>query len=166
MGRVASCVQARNSDLPRRNRNLIWSVQWIPFPCSGLWRAWLLRISRSAWIVATSRIKKTHFSRKRFAYWSGRQSRHTHQLLCRCLCLWLLLSPIALPMSFVAPSHLHLLCPWQDIQNEPLLRANPGRFVTFPIQHPEIWAMYKKAEGAWPMMSYLCSVYKIAFLYT
>jgi ribonucleoside-diphosphate reductase beta chain len=27
-----------------------------------------------------------------------------------------------------------------------LLRVNPKRFVLFPIQHPEIWAMYKKAQ--------------------
>lgn len=31
---------------------------------------------------------------------------------------------------------------------EPLLTSNPQRFVIFPIQHPEIWAMYKKAESS------------------
>ena len=31
---------------------------------------------------------------------------------------------------------------------EPLLMENPSRFVLFPIQHPEVWAMYKKAEAS------------------
>lgn len=31
---------------------------------------------------------------------------------------------------------------------EPLLAENPGRFVLFPIQHQDIWDMYKKAESA------------------
>lgn len=31
---------------------------------------------------------------------------------------------------------------------EPLLADNPGRFVLFPIQHQDIWDMYKKAESA------------------
>uniref|UniRef100_A0A7S2F600 Uncharacterized protein n=1 Tax=Octactis speculum TaxID=3111310 RepID=A0A7S2F600_9STRA len=31
---------------------------------------------------------------------------------------------------------------------EPLLTENPGRFVIFPIQDHEIWAMYKKAEAS------------------
>ena len=31
---------------------------------------------------------------------------------------------------------------------EPLLRENPNRFVLFPIQDPEIWGMYKKAEAS------------------
>ena len=29
---------------------------------------------------------------------------------------------------------------------EPLLQANPQRFVLFPIQHNDIWRMYKKVE--------------------
>jgi ribonucleoside-diphosphate reductase beta chain len=29
---------------------------------------------------------------------------------------------------------------------EPILRDNPNRFVLFPIEHPKIWKMYKKAE--------------------
>lgn len=33
-------------------------------------------------------------------------------------------------------------------QVDVLLRDNPGRFVLFPIQYPEIWAMYKKAEAS------------------
>ncbi len=31
---------------------------------------------------------------------------------------------------------------------EPLLQANPHRFVLFPIQHNDIWRMYKKAEAS------------------
>lgn len=36
----------------------------------------------------------------------------------------------------------------EDNQIEPLLRDNPGRFVVFPIEYPEIWHMYKKAEAS------------------
>ncbi|CAB3360737.1 Hypothetical predicted protein [Cloeon dipterum] len=35
-----------------------------------------------------------------------------------------------------------------DPQLEPLLRDNPRRFVIFPIQYPDIWEMYKKAEAS------------------
>lgn len=31
---------------------------------------------------------------------------------------------------------------------EPLLKDNPRRFVVFPIQYPDIWQMYKKAEAS------------------
>jgi len=31
---------------------------------------------------------------------------------------------------------------------EPLLQANSHRFVLFPIQHNDIWRMYKKAEAS------------------
>lgn len=31
---------------------------------------------------------------------------------------------------------------------EPLLIPNPHRFVIFPIQHPDIWHMYKKAQSS------------------
>ncbi|POI26035.1 hypothetical protein CIB84_010215, partial [Bambusicola thoracicus] len=31
---------------------------------------------------------------------------------------------------------------------EPLLRKNPRRFVIFPIQHPDIWKMYKQAQAS------------------
>jgi len=34
------------------------------------------------------------------------------------------------------------------MQIEPLLKENPNRFVLFPIQYPDIWAMYKKAEAS------------------
>jgi len=35
-----------------------------------------------------------------------------------------------------------------DPELEPLLKENPGRFVIFPIQWPDIWHMYKKAEAS------------------
>lgn len=35
-----------------------------------------------------------------------------------------------------------------SIQDEPLLRENPNRFVIFPIQYHDIWQMYKKAEAS------------------
>ena len=31
---------------------------------------------------------------------------------------------------------------------EPILQENKDRFVLFPINHPEIWEMYKKAEAS------------------
>jgi ribonucleoside-diphosphate reductase beta chain len=31
---------------------------------------------------------------------------------------------------------------------EPLLKENPNRFVLFPIQHDNVWQMYKKAEAS------------------
>ncbi len=34
------------------------------------------------------------------------------------------------------------------LQAEPLLAENPNRFVLFPIQHDDIWKMYKKAEAS------------------
>ena len=33
------------------------------------------------------------------------------------------------------------------MQQEPILRDNPGRFVIFPIQHHDIWKFYKMAEA-------------------
>lgn len=33
-------------------------------------------------------------------------------------------------------------------KEEPLLQENPRRFVMFPIEYPDIWRFYKKAEGA------------------
>ncbi|KAK5879575.1 hypothetical protein CesoFtcFv8_022678 [Champsocephalus esox] len=33
-------------------------------------------------------------------------------------------------------------------EEEPLLKANPRRFVVFPIQYHDIWQMYKKAEAS------------------
>lgn len=34
------------------------------------------------------------------------------------------------------------------VTDEPILQENPNRFVLFPIQHQEIWAMYKQAEAS------------------
>jgi ribonucleoside-diphosphate reductase beta chain len=34
------------------------------------------------------------------------------------------------------------------IDDEPLLKENKNRFVLFPIQHNDIWQMYKKAEAS------------------
>ncbi|XP_028675149.1 ribonucleoside-diphosphate reductase subunit M2-like isoform X2 [Erpetoichthys calabaricus] len=36
----------------------------------------------------------------------------------------------------------------ENLQDEPLLRENPRRFVVFPIQYHDIWQMYKKAEAS------------------
>ncbi|TRY84365.1 hypothetical protein DNTS_025455 [Danionella cerebrum] len=36
----------------------------------------------------------------------------------------------------------------RDIEDEPLLRENPKRFVIFPIQYPDIWKMYKQAQAS------------------
>ncbi|XP_063771494.1 ribonucleoside-diphosphate reductase subunit M2 [Pseudophryne corroboree] len=36
----------------------------------------------------------------------------------------------------------------QSVQDEPLLRVNPNRFVIFPIKYHDIWQMYKKAEAS------------------
>ncbi|XP_076678053.1 ribonucleoside-diphosphate reductase subunit M2 isoform X2 [Andrena cerasifolii] len=35
-----------------------------------------------------------------------------------------------------------------DPELEPLLKDNPRRFVIFPIQWPDVWQMYKKAEAS------------------
>jgi hypothetical protein len=35
-----------------------------------------------------------------------------------------------------------------ELAAEPLLQANPHRFVLFPIQHNNIWRMYKKAKAS------------------
>merc|ERR1712217_603712 len=38
---------------------------------------------------------------------------------------------------------------YQELEkSDPLLRENPRRFVMFPIQHPQIWEMYKKHEAS------------------
>ncbi|KAK2119267.1 Ribonucleoside-diphosphate reductase subunit M2 [Saguinus oedipus] len=34
------------------------------------------------------------------------------------------------------------------VEDEPLLRENPRRFVIFPIEYQDIWQMYKKAEAS------------------
>lgn len=41
-------------------------------------------------------------------------------------------------------------------EDEPLLKENPGRFVIFPIQHHDIWQMYKKAEASFWTAEEVC----------
>lgn len=36
----------------------------------------------------------------------------------------------------------------ENVLDEPLLKENKNRFVLFPIQHDDIWQMYKKAEAS------------------
>lgn len=36
----------------------------------------------------------------------------------------------------------------KSVEDEPLLRENPKRFVIFPIQYPDIWKMYKQAQAS------------------
>jgi len=36
----------------------------------------------------------------------------------------------------------------RELEEEPLLRENPNRFVIFPIKYPDIWQFYKKAEAS------------------
>merc|ERR1712076_212180 len=35
-----------------------------------------------------------------------------------------------------------------NIQDEPLLRDNPRKYVMFPIEYPDVWQMYKKAVAS------------------
>lgn len=35
-----------------------------------------------------------------------------------------------------------------DDANEPILQKEENRFVLFPIKHPDVWLMYKKAEAS------------------
>jgi ribonucleoside-diphosphate reductase subunit M2 len=37
---------------------------------------------------------------------------------------------------------------FSDFVPEPMLTENPNRFVLFPIEHADVWAMYKKAEAS------------------
>lgn len=48
-----------------------------------------------------------------------------------------------MPMSMSMPT-----APHPDDAHEPLLKENPNRFVIFPIQYPQLWEMYKKAEAS------------------
>lgn len=45
------------------------------------------------------------------------------------------------------PAESTMLTP-EEIEQEPLLRSNPDRFVILPIQYPAVWAMYKKAVAS------------------
>jgi ribonucleoside-diphosphate reductase subunit M2 len=50
--------------------------------------------------------------------------------------------------SGAGPSDYKLREAAGEFADEPMLQENPGRFVLFPIRHPEVWAMYKKAEAS------------------
>ena len=45
-----------------------------------------------------------------------------------------------------APINMSAMTPTR--REEPLVRENPQRFVMFPIQYHDIWAMYKKHEAS------------------
>lgn len=55
--------------------------------------------------------------------------------------------PKELARTELSEVHLRESAPF-DPSIEPLLRDNPRRFVIFPIQYPDIWQMYKKAEAS------------------
>lgn len=49
---------------------------------------------------------------------------------------------------FQEPAEPKTKVPALSVQDEPLLRENPRRFVIFPIEYHDIWQMYKKAEAS------------------
>lgn len=51
-------------------------------------------------------------------------------------------------LSFLKPKPTSFSSDAVNIEDEPLLKPNPNRFVLFPIQYHEIWQMYKKAEAS------------------
>ncbi|XP_053662683.1 ribonucleoside-diphosphate reductase subunit M2 B [Anopheles marshallii] len=55
--------------------------------------------------------------------------------------------PKELAKGELSEVHLQDSAPF-DPSIEPLLKDNPRRFVIFPIQYPDIWQMYKKAEAS------------------
>ena len=38
-----------------------------------------------------------------------------------------------------------------ELEPEPLLIENKNRFVLYPIEHTDIWKMYKKAQASFPV---------------
>jgi ribonucleoside-diphosphate reductase beta chain len=44
--------------------------------------------------------------------------------------------------------NLNEVLPANTPVDEPILRENPNRFVLFPIEHDDIWSMYKKEEAS------------------
>lgn len=61
----------------------------------------------------------------------------------------------AYPQVFIDGKHVGNIFDFEDhLSNteghesleEPLLAENPNRFTVFPIEHPNLWAMYKKAQ--------------------
>jgi ribonucleotide reductase beta subunit family protein with ferritin-like domain len=53
-----------------------------------------------------------------------------------------------LSLSRCKVSHHKIAKTTGKLAAEPLLQANPHRFVLFPIQHNNIWRMYKKAKAS------------------
>jgi ribonucleoside-diphosphate reductase subunit M2 len=53
----------------------------------------------------------------------------------------------ACKVALTDPAEVTTLTP-EEIQAEVLLRENPDRFVILPIEHPEVWQMYKKAVAS------------------
>lgn len=51
-------------------------------------------------------------------------------------------------ITFFPPPLQKTKVPALSVQDEPLLRENPRRFVIFPIEYHDIWQMYKKAEAS------------------
>uniref|UniRef100_A0A8C6D317 Ribonucleoside-diphosphate reductase subunit M2 n=1 Tax=Moschus moschiferus TaxID=68415 RepID=A0A8C6D317_MOSMO len=49
---------------------------------------------------------------------------------------------------FQEPSEPNPKLPTPSVEDEPLLRENPRRFVIFPIEYHDIWQMYRKAEAS------------------
>ena len=52
-------------------------------------------------------------------------------------------------LTGVLPSEVNEVKTVQELdKEEPILKENGGRFVLFPIQHNDIWEMYKKSEAS------------------
>lgn len=53
----------------------------------------------------------------------------------------------------------------EELEEEPLLRAQNQRFTMFPIRYKSIWEMYKKAEASfWTGLSSLFSLFLLCAL--
>jgi ribonucleoside-diphosphate reductase subunit M2 len=52
------------------------------------------------------------------------------------------------PSAVAAPTEEAKMAALTDMENEPLLRENPNRFVLFPIRYHDIWQKYKEAEAS------------------
>ncbi|XP_007667737.1 ribonucleoside-diphosphate reductase subunit M2 [Ornithorhynchus anatinus] len=52
------------------------------------------------------------------------------------------------PLESVVTSITPIIPASPRVEDEPLLKENPRRFVIFPIQYHDIWQMYKKAEAS------------------
>lgn len=49
-----------------------------------------------------------------------------------------------------------------SIEDEPLLRENPKRFVIFPIQYPDIWKMYKQAQASFWTVEEVNTIFELS----